>query len=99
MYDNVPMLYIFVHLLKGKEVGKVERVTKEMENIPSSQEMILQLKNQRMKDYEMTCGTTLLEVLERAILDPDVMAQMSAPTDRFEAAFAQARNPNRAPMT
>jgi hypothetical protein len=103
------MFYIFVHLLKGKTVllnkvelsdtaEKVKMVTKKMENTPSSQEMISQFNNQRM-DYEMTCGATLLEVLEHVIPDPVAVAQMSAPTDRFEAAFAQARNPNRTPMT
>ncbi len=103
------MFFIFVHLLNGKTVllnnvelsdtvKKVTMVTKKMEKIPSSQEMDLQLKSQRMednwatlKDYEVTCGTTLLEVLERVI--SETMAQMSEPTDLFfEAAFAQARN-------
>ena len=100
------MFYIFVHLLNGKTVllnkvelsdtvEKVKMVAKKMGKIPSSQEMVLRFKNQRMEDdrtlkgYEVTCGATLLEVLERGL--PEAMAQMSEPTDRFEAAFAQVR--------
>jgi hypothetical protein len=99
------MFYIFVHLLNGKTVllNKVELSgTKKTEKTPSSKEMVLQFKDQWMeddpttlKDYEVTCEATLLEVLERGILE--AMAQMSEPTDRFEAAFAQARNPNQPP--
>ncbi len=94
-----------LHLLNGKTVllnklelsdtvEKVKMVTRKMEKIPSSLEIVLQFKNQRMeddrttlKDYELTYGATLLEVLE-------AMAQMSEPPDRFEAVIAQARNPN-----
>jgi cellulose synthase/poly-beta-1,6-N-acetylglucosamine synthase-like glycosyltransferase len=104
--DTVEQYYIFVHLLTGKTVlvsnvdpadtvEKVKKLTKDLEDIPQAEDMILQWKGRVMEDdvtlldYDVLSGSTLVEGLERA--KPVANMEVSSPNDRYEAAFSQAQ--------